>query len=274
MYNKLINTFLIIILSAFVVSNSVAQTDIFEDAEGDISLGGDIFSDFNEDVEANQVLENERFYRYGRFFSLNLGLGITTFTGNRDLAYEDNHPSYQIGLAYFINFQSAFVLGLEYSKHTMLIDTYVNGYDSEIIGIVETSMLRPYMGFRYYFDTSDLGTAITYSNPYFMGRLEYWYQTNSFPERNNISDESGGGIGTGVGMGLEFPIKLKETYFGVEFLFHTVNFFDKNTNDYQKLDSEDEQRDSQTDEVLESEYGYENLNGYVYSLMLTYNISW
>ena len=64
---------------------------------------------------------------------------------------------------------------------------------------------------------------MTYSNPYFVGRLEYWYQTNTFPEKKNLSDESAGGLGTGIGFGLEFPIELKKTYFNVEFLYHYDN---------------------------------------------------
>ena len=95
--------------------------------DDDLTVGGDIFSDFNEDLEAAQVMEDERYYRYGRFFTVSLGLGATTFTGNRGVAYTDNHPSYSFALMYFINFRNVFVMGFEYSKHTMFIDTYVNG---------------------------------------------------------------------------------------------------------------------------------------------------
>lgn len=238
----------------------------FEDEE--LNVGGDIFQDFNEDLEATQVMEDERFYRYSRFFSLMMGLGLTTFNDNRGLAYEDNHPSFNFAVMYFMDFQNAFVMGIAYSKHTMFIDTFVLGSDSQIIGAVETNMLRPYMGFRYYVDTSDLGTAITYSNPYFTGRLEYWYQTNTFPERD-FADVEGGGVGFGVGAGLEFPIDIKNTYFNVEFLWHRVNFFDKYTQDYRQLS------DEQAAELgVTSEYGYEDLRGDVFTLMMNYVISW
>lgn len=239
------------------------------DMGDDLNIGGDIFSDFNEDLEASQVMEDERFYRYSRFFSVNIGLGATTFTGNRGLAYTDNHPSYNFAVMYFINFQNVFVMGFEYSKHTMFIDTHVNGHQSEIIGAVETSMMRPYFGFRYYIDTADLGTAITYSSPYFVGRMEYWYQTNTYPEADDISDEAGGGIGTGLGFGFEFPIELKKTYFNVEFMYHTVNFMDKYTMDYRKI--EDPDHDQST---YPSTYGYDDLSGSVYTMFLNYSISW
>jgi len=254
-------------ISLLFSMNTFAQgSNGFENDE--LNVGGDIFQDFNEDLEATQVMEDERFYRYSRFFSVMLGIGLTTFNDNRGLAYTDNHPSFSFGLLYFLDFQNAFVMGLAYSKHTMFIDTYVVGSESEIIGAVETNMLRPYIGFRYYMDTSDLGTAITYSNPYFVGRLEYWYQTNTFPERG-YSDVEGGGIGVGIGGGLEFPIEIKKTYFNVEFLWHRVNFFDKFTQDYRQLTQE--QQDSLG---VESKYGYEDLRGDVFTVMFHYVISW
>ncbi|MEX1098885.1 MAG: hypothetical protein WEB87_00580, partial [Bacteriovoracaceae bacterium] len=143
------------------------------------------------------------------------------------------------------------------------------GHFNQILGAVETSMLRPFFGFRYYIDTSDLGTAVTYSNPYFAGRVEYWYQTNRFPERDNISDEAGGGIGTAIGAGLEFPIEIKKRYFNVEFLYHTVNFFDKYTQDYRRIEDPDHDHAN-----FPSEYGYQDLSGNVITVFLNYVISW
>lgn len=262
---------LLLILSLIISTTNFcfAQNSNDFNMDGDLNVGGDIFSDFNEDLEASQVMEDERFYRYSRFFAVNIGIGATTFSGNRGLAYTDNHPSYHFGLMYFIDFQNVFVMGFEYSQHTMFIDTHVNGSRNQIIGAVETSMLRPYFGFRYYVDTSDLGTAITYSNPYFVGRMEYWYQTNRYPENENLSDEAGGGVGTALGFGLEFPIELKVSYFNIEFLFHTVNFFDKYTQDYRKI--EDPDHDYGT---FPSDYGYDDLSGNVYTLFGNYSISW
>jgi hypothetical protein len=142
-----------------------------------VDSGGDIFTDFSENVEEAQILEDERFYRYGRFFTFNLGFGTTGFTGNRGAAYTNNNPSYHISTTYFFDFHRAISIGVEFSKHTMFIDTPTFGFPSPP-GAIEVNMLRPFLAYRYYIDTSNLGTAITYSNPYFVGRMEYWYQTN------------------------------------------------------------------------------------------------
>jgi len=245
------------------------------DMDDDNLFGGsDIFSDFNEDLESSQVLEDERFYRYGRFFSINVGAGITTFTGNRGAAYDDNHPTFHLSTNYFIDFQKAILLGVEYSRHTMVIDTTVNrSVNLGTLGAVVTDMTRVFVGFKYYLDTTDLGTAITYSNPYFVGRLEYWYQTNKFIDRDTLPAQKGGGLGTGIGFGLEFPVELKASYINAEFLFHPVNFFDKYTNDYSRV-TQETHPDEDPEVWASSKYGYKDLTGSAFSFILSYNFTW
>lgn len=245
-----------------------AQQDAPDDMmDDDLTIEGDIFNDFNEDLEATQVLEDERFYRYGRFFQAMVGLGLTTFTGNRGRAYEDNHPTFHLSVAFFLDFRAALTLGLEYSKHTMFLDSSTAVYTDETIGAIETSFLRPFVGFRYYVDTTDLGTAITYSNPHFIARLEYWYQTNKFIDNPTIGDQEGGGLGIGTGVGLEFPIELKVSYVSVELLYHQVNFFDKFTQDYRQNPSPEPGKPASTN-------GFDDLRGAAMTLVMTYNFTW
>ena len=237
---------------------------VLQEVEDDITVGSDIFSDFNEDLESAQVLEDERFYRYGRFFSVNVGGGFTTFTGNRGKAFEDNNPTFHLSVNYFLDFQNAITLGVEYSKHTMVLDTEVNSFqDNGPLGAVTQDMTRVFVGYKYYIDTTDLGTAITYSNPHFIGRLEYWYQTTKFLDQPSLPNDKGGGIGTGIGMGLEFPIELKKSYISVEALYHVVNFYDKFTQDYAQVPGNPD-----------STYGFDDLTGNVMSLIFTYNFTW
>jgi hypothetical protein len=265
---KAISLILFLILSWELRAQSSEQ--ILNELEDDTILGGDIFSDFNEDIESGQTLEDERYYRYGRFFSVNMGLGLTSFTGNRGAAYDDNPPTFHFSVNYFLDFQKAVTLGVEYSKHTMILDTIVNGYrDMDQLGAVVTDMTRVFVGFKYYIDTTDLGTAITYSNPHYIARAEYWYQTNDFIDHRSLPRQKGGGIGTGLGFGLEFPVELKESYVSVEFLYHVVNFFDKFTQDYRMVFDPDTGLP-----VDGSTYGYDDLVGNVLTFMITYNITW
>jgi hypothetical protein len=239
--------------------------DIFAADDDDLNVGGDIFTDFNEEMENSKVVEDERFYRFGRFFSFNVGLGFTWFDGNRGVAYKNLPPSYALSFTFFKDFQTALNLGLEYSKHTMFLAGETEGFPNTShlgIGMVEVSMLRVFLGYRYYIDTANLGTAITYSNPYFVGKLEYWYQKNKYVDQRQLASDAGGGLGTALGFGLEFPIEIKESYWGIEFLFHSVNFFDKNTNRYQPTVNNP------------NGYGYDDLTGNAYSTMVNYVFNW
>jgi len=230
--------------------------------DDDLRIGGDIFNDFNEDLESTQVMEDERFYRYGRFFSFQLSAGMTSFDGNRGDAYINDHPTFGLGLNYFLDFQSSYGLGFELSKHHIFLDEPVNFGNPNVIGLVDVSMLRVYFGYRYYIDTANLGTAITYSNPYFTGRIEYWYTTNKFRDQTQLADDNGGGLGFGAGFGLEFPIKLRESYINVEFLFHSVNYHDKFTQNYRAVPTNP------------SGFGYEDLTGNAWTTMVGYVFSW
>jgi hypothetical protein len=269
MKKKLI--FYILLLSVFFLGichpiQSYAQdaaNDIFAADDDDLSVGGDIFTDFSEDVENARVAEDERFYRYGRFFSFNASLGLTTFDGNRGIAYENSPPSFGLSFSFFKDFQTALALGVEFSKHSMFLKDPVRAFpNSTAPGLIEVSMLRVFLGYRYYIETANLGTAITYSNPYLIGRMEYWYQTNKYVDQTELPKESGGGLGFGAGFGLEFPIELKEAYIGLEFLVHSVNFPDKNTQKYAPLPDNPKG------------YGFSNLGGNAYSTMVSYVFNW
>jgi hypothetical protein len=264
----------LIFIFALTLSSAYSQSpeQVALEMEDEFTAGGDIFSDFNEDLESAQVLEDERFYRYGRFFSVNLGGGFTTFTGNRGKAYEDNNPTFHLSTNYFMDFQKVIFLGVEYSKHTMILDTIVNGYDEKgPLGAVVTDFMRVFVGYKYYIDTSDLGTAITYSNPHLIGRLEYWYQSTKFIDKKDLPKDTGGGLGSGIGLGLEFPIELKQSYISVEFLYHVVNFYDKFTQDFRQVEDDP---NTGANEAQGSTYGYEDLTGNVLSLVFTYNFTW
>jgi hypothetical protein len=256
---------LLIILSLSICTQAQISTDPFALEEDDLNIGGDIFNDFNEDIESAQMTEDERFYRYGRFFSFQLGIGLTTFDGNRGVAYDNDPPTYNIGVNYFLDFQNSFGMGLEYSKHNMFVDQPTVGFPDFTTGagFIDIAMLRVYFSARYYIDTADLGTAITYSNPYLTARLEYWYRTAKFRDQEGIiPNDSGGGFGIGIGGGLEFPIKIKESYLGVEALWHSVAYDDKFTQNFR------------ADPAGNTTLNIDDLTGNAYSIMTSYVMNW
>ena len=189
----------------------VRADDFFtREAENDLNIGGDIFTDFNEDTDAKQVLDDERYYRYGRFFVFQLGLGVTTFDGNRGLAYNNDHPSYQMSVGYFSDFQTSYHVGFEFSKHNFFMEDPSESFRTSPVGAVDVSALRFFFAYRHYLDTSHLGTAITYANPYFTGRLEYWYLSNKFIDQSGLGKDSGGGSGIRFRSGTGIPVGVKK----------------------------------------------------------------
>ena len=163
---KLLLPILLILISTGLLAQNYGIINVEDD---DMQAGHDIFSNFSEDVESTHVMEDERYYRYGRFFTVGIGFGLTTFTGNRGIAYEDENPTYAFSLHPFLDFNTAFGLGLEFSKHHFFIDESTHGYNGNPPGAVEVRLLRFFFDLRHYIDTADLGTAITFSNPYFVG---------------------------------------------------------------------------------------------------------
>jgi len=259
---KYLSLFILVLLCAapYDCFAQVSSQDVFSIEDDDLQIGGDIFNDFNEDAEASKVLEDERFYRYGRFFSMTFSLGYTSFDGNRGAAYDNAPPSWGFGLNYFSDFRTSFGLGVELSKHTMLLEVPTKAYDPNPVGLIDISMLRTYFSYRYYIDTANLGTAITYSNPYFTTRFEYWYVTNKFKDQSLKDKETEGGFGIGIGGGLEFPIKIRESYVGVEALYHSISFGDKFTSDFRDVEG--------------GSGGFDDLTGNVWTVFISYVMNW
>ncbi len=245
---------------------SKAQVDDFSsNFDDDLSANNnDIFSDFQEDVGSKEVQEDERFYRYGRFVSTAFGVGVTTFTGNRGKAYHDQHPTLSVGFIYFSDFQSAFGIGLEYSKHFMYLDNETVDTANENYGTIEITFIRPHLAYRYYFDTADLSSLLTYANPYFIGRLEYWYQSRKFRDYDGSSDSSGA-IGASAGMGIEIPVDLKKNFIGLQFLAHKVTLQDTDNGQFEV---------GNNCTAGEKCYGYSDLKGMGYSIITSYLFSW
>jgi len=242
-----------------------AQVDDWSSSfDDDLSSQSDIFTDFQEDLGSKEVQEDERFYRHGRFVSTSFGMGLTTFSGNRGKAYHDQHPTLTMGFVYFSDFQSAFGIGLEYSKHFMYLDNETIDTGGDKYGAIEVTFMRPYLAYRYYLDTSDLSSLLTYANPYFIGRIEYWYMNRKFKEYDGTSDSSGS-VGASLGAGIEIPIDLKKNFIGLQFLAHKVTLRDTDNGQFDL---------GNNCTAGEKCYGYSNLKGMGYSIITSYLFSW
>jgi opacity protein-like surface antigen len=195
-------------------------------------------------------------------------MGWTTFDGERGQAFEDNSsPGFGLGVNYYFESNITFGFGFNYSQNFFTIDEPVFGYPdpNTLPGNITVDNWRYYMSLRYYVDTSNLGSAITFANPYLIGRLEYWDVTYKYKNQPMYQDEKGKGLGWAFGLGLQFPLKMKEYNIGVEFLAHSVNWSDKFTQKYAPIEDENGQP--------VTGYGYEDLNGMAFDLFVGFNLA-
>ena len=69
-------------------------------------------------------------------------------------------------------------------------------------------------------------------------------------------------MGASLGFGLEFPVKLRESYLNLEFLAHIVDFHDKYSQDYAPNPNNP------------NGYGFADLTGRAYTTSVNYVFNW
>lgn len=115
------------------------------------------FSDFVPFEDEYDIDEDERFMYFGRFFAVSLGTGMHVFGGNIGKLYNTAIPVLDFRLIYFFDFRLAGQVGLSSASHA---------FNAAPNGAVEVSLLRLNADLKYYFDTKNVGAAITAANPY------------------------------------------------------------------------------------------------------------
>ena len=240
-----------------------SQDSMYGDEAADFELGGDIFNDYSEGIESAKILERENFFNYSTFFSVDFFIGWTGWDGDRGQAFEtSSSPGFNIGANYYFESNVTFGLGIAYSQNFFTINQPVYGYPdpNALPGTITVDNWRFFGNVRYYIDTSNLGPAITFSNPYFVGRFEYWGVDYKFKNQPMYPSQKGKGMGWALGMGLQFPLKMKQYNFGAEFLVHSVNWSDKYTQAYAPLPDG-------------NGYGYSTLSGLAFDLFMGFNLA-
>jgi hypothetical protein len=176
------------------------------------------FGEFGDDDEA----EDTRFYQYGRFFGVSLGLGYEGATGNRGSLYTGGLPAFAVRVHYWFDFNFALTLGIYSAKHqytgfranggstTQKNDVTIFEFGSEL---------------RYYFDTRDSTAPVTFAGPFLMvGIGSYAKSESDITEPDSVAKDST--LGLSFGGGLEFPLKPRKVYLDLESKFHAVSFND------------------------------------------------
>lgn len=197
------------------------------------------YAEFDEGADED---EETKFFQYGRFFGVSLGLGLQNVTGNRGQLWSGGFPTVDFRFHYWFDFNFALDLGISTAPHS---------FESlGAAGVYQVNMIRVGTDAKYYFDTRDASAAWASSNPYVLLGAGSYSKTETASQTKLSDNDSSFGICGGLG--LEFAFKARKAYFNIESKFHMVRFKDTNA----------------------SKFGYDNLNGNFVTLTGSFLFTW
>ncbi len=177
------------------------------------------FGEFNDEEEA----EDTRFFQYGRFFGVSLGLGYEGALGNRGALYTGGIPAFELRVHYWFDFNFAMTLGIYSAKHQYTGSVQDSGEDNSTKH--DFNLFKFGAELRYYFDTRDATAPVTFAGPFLtVGVGSYAKSENAVTAPDSIQKDSA--LGLSFGGGLEFPLRPRKSYLNLETKFHSVSFND------------------------------------------------
>lgn len=173
------------------------------------------YGEFNEDEDE---AAEARFYQFGRFFGVSLGLNYEGATGNRGRLWTGGFPGFDFRIHYWFDFNFAMDMGFYTSPHKFDAGPLLGGpNDVRVTAII--------LNLKYYIETKNLSSGITFVNPYFLGGVGSYTKTQT-PRDAPTAVDKDTKFGMGLGGGLEFALNPRKVYFGLEGKIHHVPFKD------------------------------------------------
>lgn len=194
-----------------------------ESDSGDDSY--DPFSDYSEFDEASDEEADIHFFRNGRFFTIGLVAGMRGFTGNLASLYGSG-PTYGIFLSYFFDLNLALQLGFITGDHSFNLNFSCGSNVCTNTGNVSLTMINFHL--KHFFNTQNVTRGLADLNPYIIGGISQNYRTYTVQGIDGYSRDSV--VGVDGGAGIEIPIMRRKAYFGIQAMFHYVQFKDANSN--------------------------------------------
>lgn len=188
-------------------------------AQSDSEEAYDPFADYSEFDEASDEEADINFFKNGRFLTAGLALGPQVFSDGMGSAYGDA-PALGITLSYFFDLRLALSLGLMTSDHSVIIKTTGDTLTGNV-GINEVNV-----HLKYYLSTQNMIKGIANLNPYFVGGFSQVTRSYSISELQSESRETA--PSTDLGFGIEVPVMRRKSFFGIQGVYHYINFADEN----------------------------------------------
>jgi hypothetical protein len=202
------------------------------------------YTEYGEFNEEEDEAADMKFYQFGRLFGFGMGIGASGATGNRGKLWKGGFPLIDVRTQYFFDFNVAMGISFTSFKHNYEADS--DHYEAAI------ALLG--LDFKYYFDTKDLSAPISFANPYIVGGMGSYSEALE-ASTNSEGAEKDSSFGINAGLGLEFAIKPKKSYFTFEGRFHSVRFKD-------------------TSDARYTADGFDNLEGVFYTVVGGFLFTW
>ncbi len=231
-FNSAIATFFLGAVLSMGISVAQADPSAKSAAEGKTNrseeddFSGTPFTEYGEFNEASEEEEDTKFLQFGKLFGVSIGLGFESIDGNRGSLWQGGFPVVDVKLHYWFNFNLAIDLGFYTASHN-----FVSAVQSQ--GRSDVNLIHAGVDIKYYFDTKNLSSALTFANPFILlGAGSFSKTVNSMATGTTDADSS---VGVSAGVGLEFTMSPRKLYFEIEGKIHLVNFKDTFLATYQSM---------------------------------------
>jgi opacity protein-like surface antigen len=187
-------------------------------------FSGSAYTDYGEfnNQEAEEEAD-ERFFQYGRFFGISVGLGYEPILGNRGQLWQGGFPTIEFKLHYWFDFNFALCLDVYSASHFF-------EHPDTAIGHEDINLVHLGLELKYYFDVKNLSSTISFANPYITAGVGPYTKTQTATQVNTTDTDTS--IGLSIGAGLEFAVSPKKVYFEFEGRMHIVSFKDTFTTEF------------------------------------------
>lgn len=187
---------------------------------------GTPFTQYGEFHEANEEEDTIRFLQSGRLFGVSLGTGFQFVDGYRGSLWQGGFPVVEFKVHYWFDFNIAIDLGF-YTAYQYFNTTANNA------GHVDVNLVHVGLNAKYYFPVQNLSAAISFANPYILAGFGSYTKTQISNQQNSTDSDTE--LGVTAGVGFEFVINPKKTYFVLEGKVNIVTFKDTYTTLYQSV---------------------------------------
>lgn len=182
----------------------------------------DPFSDYSEFDEASEEEADIYFFRHGRFLSLGFNAGMRGFTGNLSTLYQSS-LSYGLFMSFFFDMRMALQFGFNTGDYGYEFRSTSNTTSSGNVSLTFISL-----GLKYFLNTQNFTRGLADLNPYAYGGFSQVYRTyTTSSSSGSIASSNESTMGLDMGGGIEIPLNRKKTFFGLQFIYHYVQFRDE-----------------------------------------------